>query len=70
VTVSLNVFTVHAPHLGKLDEEKQTFWNEVFHLVSYIPQNEMVMFAGDMNGRIGISNVGYDGTRGGFWLRL
>ena len=62
-----NVFTVYAPHSGKPDEEKESFsfWNEVFHLVSCIPQNEMVVFAGDMNGHIG-SNVGYDGTHGGF----
>ena len=26
----------------------------------------MVAFAGDMNGHIGSSNVGYDGTHGGF----
>ena len=45
---------------------KKSFWNEVFHLVSCIPQNEMVVFAGDMNGHIGSSNVGYDGTHGGF----
>ena len=62
----LNVFTVSAPHSGKPDEEKESFWNEVFHLVSCIPQNEMVVFAGDMNGHIGSSNVGYDGTHGGF----
>jgi len=30
------------------------------------PQNEMVVLAGDMNGHIGSSNVGYDGTHGGF----
>ena len=29
-------------------------------------QNEMVVFAGDMNGHIGSSNVGYDGTHSGF----
>jgi len=34
--------------------------NEVFNLVSCIPQNEMVVFAGDMNGHIESSNVGYD----------
>jgi len=38
----------------------------LFHLESCIPQNEMVVFAGDMNGHIGSSNVGYDGTHGGF----
>ena len=29
---------------------KKSFWNEVFHLVSSIPYNEMVVLAGDMNG--------------------
>ena len=62
----LNVFTVYAPHSRKPDDEKETFGNEVFHLVTCIPQNEMVVFAGDMNGHIGSSNVGYDGTHGGF----
>ena len=38
----------------------------MFHLVSCIPQNEMVVFAGDMNGHIGSSNVGCDRTHGGF----
>jgi len=46
----LNVFTVYAPYSGKPDGEKESFWNEVFHLVSCIPQNEIVVFAGDMNG--------------------
>ena len=31
-----------------------------------IPLNEMVVFAGDMNGHIGSSNVGYDGTHGSY----
>ena len=56
----LNVFTVYAPHSGKPDEVKECFWNEVFHLESCIPQNEIVVFAGDMNGHIGSSNVGWD----------
>jgi len=48
----LNVFTVYAPHSGKPDEE-ESFWDDVFHSVSCIPQNEMVVFAGDMNEHIG-----------------
>ena len=59
----LNVFTVYASHSEKPDEVKECIWNEVFHLVSCIPQ--MVVFAGDMNGHVGSSNVGYDGTHGG-----
>ena len=35
-------------------------------LVSCIPQNEIVVFAGDMNGHVGSSNVEYDGTHGDF----
>jgi len=41
----------------------------VFHLVSCIPQNEMVLLADDMNGHVGNSNVGCDGTHGGFGYR-
>ena len=40
----LNVFTIYAPHSGKPDEEKESLWDDVFHLVSCIPQNEMVVF--------------------------
>ena len=58
----LNVFTIYAPHSGKPDKGKESFWDDVFHLESCIPQNKMVVFAGDMNGHIGSSNVGYDGT--------
>ena len=29
---------IYAPHSGKPDEEKERFWNEVFHLLSCIPQ--------------------------------
>ena len=46
----LNVFMVYDPHSGKPDEEKESFWDDTFHLVSCIPKNEMVVFAGDMNG--------------------
>jgi len=49
----LNVLTVYAPHSGKPEEEKESFWNEVFHLLSCIPQNEMVVLAGDMNAHVG-----------------
>ena len=56
---------VYAPRSGKLDVKKERFWNELFHLVSCIHQNETVVFAGDMIGHIGSSNVGSDGTHGG-----
>jgi len=61
----LNILMVYAPHSGKQEDEKESFWNEVFHLVSCIPQNEMVVLAGDMNGHVGSSNVCHEGTHGG-----
>jgi len=62
----LNVLMVYAPPTGKPREEKESFWNELFHLVSCIPQNEMVVLAGDMNRHVESSNVGYDGMHGGY----
>jgi len=62
----MNVLTVYAPHSGKPEEEKENFWNELFHLVRCMPQNEMVVLAGDMNGHVGSNCVGYDGTHGGY----
>jgi len=62
----LNVLTVYAPHLGKLQEDKESSLNELFHLVSSILQNEMVVVAGDMNGHVGSNNVDYDAMHGGY----
>ena len=39
----LNVLTVYAPNSGKPEEEKGRFWNEVYHSVISIPQNEIVV---------------------------
>ena len=36
----------------------------MLYLVSCIPQNEMVVLAGDVNEHVGSSNVGYDGGFG------
>jgi len=44
----MNVLTVYALHSGKPEEEKENFWNKLFHLVSCVPQNEMVVLVGDM----------------------
>ena len=65
----LNVPMVYAPRSRKLEEEKESYWNDVFHLVSCIPHNEMVVLGSNMNGHDGSSNVGYDGMHGGFGYR-
>ena len=65
LNVLINI-TVYAPHTGKRENEKERFWNVLFHLVSCIPPNEMIVLAGDMNGHVGTNNAGYDGTHGSF----
>ena len=38
------------------------------NISTFIPQNEMVVLAADMNGHVGSNSVGYDGTHGGYWF--
>jgi len=54
----LNVLMVYTLDSGKLEEDKESFWKELFHLMSCIPQNEMIVLAGDMNEDVESSNVG------------
>jgi len=49
-----------------MEEEKENFWNELFHLLTCIPQDEMVVLARDMNRHVGSNSVGYNGTHGGY----
>jgi len=51
---------------GNRRRKKKVFGMKCSILVSCIPKNEMVVLASDMNGHVGSSNVGYDGTHGGF----
>ena len=62
----MNVLTAYAPQSGKPEEEKENFSNELFHLVSCIPQNEMVALAGDISEHVGSNSVGYYGMHGGY----
>jgi len=50
----------------KLSQRKSIKGSFVTHMVSCIPQNEMVVLARDINGHVGSSNVGYDGMHSGY----
>ena len=56
---------VYAFHSWKLEVVK-SFWNKLFHWVTSMPQNEMVMLACDINRHVGSCNVSYDGTHCGY----
>jgi len=51
----MNVFSQYTPHLGKSDEEEESFCNSVFQAVSGISVDDMVLFADDMNCHVGKS---------------
>ena len=60
------MFSICAPHSGKSYEEKESFWNDVFVKVGFVPQDEMVVVVVDMNGHVGNNNLGYTGMHGEF----
>ena len=69
VLVCVHVLWYILPTQGNWRRKKKRFWrfwNELFHLVSCIPQNEKAVLAGDMNGHVGSSNTGYGGMHGGY----
>jgi len=59
----LNILMVYAPDWKKPEEQKESFCNKVLQLVSYIPQNEMVVLAGDMKGMLEVVMLAMMGHR-------
>ena len=62
----VNVLSLYSPQVGRSEEEKDVFWDKVFQLVNNIPQNDVVIVAGDLNGHVGKTSSGYEGVHGGF----
>ena len=52
--------------MGRSEEEKRCFWEELDSLVRRIPGDERFIVGGDFNGHIGQSSDGYDSVHGGF----
>ena len=64
--VLVNVLSVYAPQVGRTNEEKDRFWEELFDIVNNIPNNEKVIVAGDLNGHKGEERNGYETIHGGY----
>ncbi|MBJ3215731.1 hypothetical protein JGB56_24720 [Salmonella enterica subsp. enterica serovar Corvallis] len=61
----VNVVSAYAPQSGRSDDEKDEFWDKLIAMVSGIPDREMVVIAGDLNGHVCAKNGGYMGIHGG-----
>ncbi|MBJ5695526.1 hypothetical protein JGG83_23020, partial [Salmonella enterica subsp. enterica serovar Derby] len=66
----VNMVLAHAPQSGRSDDEKDEFWDKLIAMVSGIPDREMVVIAGDLNGHVGVKSDGYEGIHGGFGFGL
>ena len=66
----VNILSVYAPQVGRKEEEKDKFWNELFDTVRCMPDSEKVIMAGDLNGHIGEERVGYEAVHGGYSFGL
>mgnify|MGYP001953907538 CR=1 FL=1 len=47
------VFSIHAPQIGQLAQEKEAFWDSLEEEVAKVPQVEGLLIGGDLNGHIG-----------------
>ena len=62
----VNLVSAYAPQVGRSSKEKEDFWNLALTSLMSIPQNEMIILGGDLNGHVGKSPAGYEGIHGGF----
>ena len=59
-----NVFSIYAPQTGRPDQEKIDFWESFEDEVGRIPESEILLIGGDVNGHVGRDNGGYEDVMG------
>ena len=57
--------SVYAPHSGRSEEEKDSFYDALRATVAKIADKKLVIIAGDLNGHVGRGSEGYEGIHGG-----
>lgn len=60
-----NVVSAYAPQVGRPQQEKDSFWDQLIEAVSRLLESEAVILGGDLNGHVGAAADGYDGVHGG-----
>ena len=64
-TVIINVISCYAPQAGLSAEEKDEFYEQMINLVSSVPDEEMLLIGGDLNGHVGENTAGFEDVHGG-----
>ena len=63
-TTILNVICCYAPQSG-LSHQEDTLYERVFSVVASVPEEEMLLLGGDLNGHVGEHSAGFQGAHGG-----
>ena len=69
IVLSDNVWTIvsaYAPQVGCDEDTKNAFWNELEAVIMKVPHKENLVLAGDLNGHVGESQIGFERWHGGF----
>ena len=59
-------FSVYAPQQGRPEEEKREFLEKLSDNIHDVPQEDLLMVAGDMNYHIGSTRDGFEDVMGCF----
>ena len=69
IVLSDNVWTIVSAYtlqVGCDEDTKNAFWNELEAVIMKVPHKENLVLAGDLNGHVGESQIGFERWHGGF----
>ena len=62
----MHIFSVYAPQQGRANIEKEEFREKLTDKIQEVPDRDVVLIAGDLNGHIGTDRTGYENVMGEF----
>lgn len=57
--ISFNIFSIHAPHLGRTAQEKKELWNKLEDKVARVPHDGLIV-GGEVKTHDGSDRVGFE----------
>ena len=64
--IRVSVVSAYAPQVGRSEAIKDEFWDDLIRVVAGLPEEEMVILGGDLNGHVGADATRYEGVHGGY----
>ena len=60
----IHVISAYAPQGGKMQEENEEFWGMMDDSIGNIPENEILVIGGDLNGHVGKDRNSFEDVMG------